>query len=86
MADGNAVAGGSGWSRWNWHAFLNVSAVRSDATSVTYGVTLGYSSYYAINVHANGGIDGGRRPTTPSPATCRQLAATATARPARRSR
>lgn len=59
MADGNAVAGGSGWSRWNWHAFLNVSAVRSDATSVTYGVTLGYSSYYAINVHANGGIDGG---------------------------
>lgn len=59
MASGNGVSGGSGYSRWNWCAVMDAWEVGRTKTTVTYRVQLSYSSYYAINVHANGRIDGG---------------------------
>lgn len=59
MANGNLVSGGSGYSQYKWQAVMDVSQVASTNTSVTYRVTLGYTSYWAINVHGNGQIDGG---------------------------
>lgn len=59
MATGNHVAGGSGYSKYDWVASLDVSVVKSTDTTITYRVSLGYGSYYAINSHANGSTNAG---------------------------
>lgn len=59
MAIGNAVSGGGTWSGYNWHSFMNAYIISQTATTATVRVDLGYETLYAIDVYANGRIDGG---------------------------
>ena len=59
MAQGNWVQGGGGYSRYCWCAYVDVAEVGRTDTTVTYRVTHGYGTRYAINCYANGSSSAG---------------------------
>ena len=59
MAQGNWVQGGSGYRKYCWCAYVDVAEVRRTDTTVTYRVTHGYGTRYAIDCYANGSSSAG---------------------------
>ena len=59
MAQGNWVQGGSGYRKYCWCAYVDVAEVERTDTTVTYRVTHGYGTRYAIDCYANGSSSAG---------------------------
>lgn len=59
MAQGNWVQGGSGYRKYCWCAYVDVVEVGRTDTTVTYRVTHGYGTRYAIDCYANGSSSAG---------------------------
>ena len=59
MAQGNWVQGGSGYRKYCWCAYVDVAEVGRTDTTVTYRVTHGYGTRYAIDCYANGSSSAG---------------------------
>lgn len=57
MANGNVISGSSGGS-YRWYSTLNATKTSETATSVTYSVSLGYYTRWAISSYANGAMSG----------------------------
>ena len=57
MADGNQIAGGGAYSRYDWHAYMSIWQVDSNDNQIKLHIELGYSTRWAINCYANGHID-----------------------------
>lgn len=58
MADGGTVAGGGGYSRYNWHAFANVWITGNHDLYCTLHAEVGYWTQYAIQSNANASMWG----------------------------
>lgn len=58
MADGGTVAGGGGYSRYNWHAFVNVWITGNYDLYCTLHAEVGYWTQYAIQSNANASMWG----------------------------
>lgn len=58
MADGGTVAGGGGYSRYNWHAFVNVWITGNYDLYCTLHAEVGYWTRYAIRSNANASMWG----------------------------
>ena len=59
MATGNWVQGSQYGGKYCWCSYVNVAEARRTNTTVTYLVTAGYGSRYAINCYANGSSSAG---------------------------
>lgn len=57
MANGNVISGSSGGS-YRWYSTLTATKTAETATSVTYSVSLGYYTRWAISSYANGAMSG----------------------------
>lgn len=59
MAQGNWVQGTGSYGKYCWCAYVDVAEVRRTDVTVTYRVTHGYGTRYAINCYANGSSSAG---------------------------